>query len=236
VKIAVLSDVHANAIALEAVLADAEKQKCDHTLVLGDLIGYYYWPAEVVRRLRSLQACTLIQGNHERMLAASLESEESAREVRERYGSGVRVACEELCQVELDWLVSLPESARITLDGASFSLFHGSDRDPDEYLYPDCSAERLSQIATESDYVLVGHTHYPALFRRGNTLILNPGSVGQPRDVGALASYAIVDTANAGVVYRRIAFCSEEIEEEAKRRDPHLPYLHTIMNRNRSDV
>jgi predicted phosphodiesterase len=88
-KIAILSDVHANMPALEAVIHDLERNECKYVFVLGDLIGYYYWPKEVVIYFMSHPNCNVIRGNHEDLLIRSLKDENFADKCYQKYGSGL---------------------------------------------------------------------------------------------------------------------------------------------------
>ena len=90
-KIAILSDIHANISAFKAVLQDVEKQKCERLFILGDLVGYYYWPKDVVQYLMQSTCSTVIRGNHEDLLIKSIESEEFNEACYHKYGSGIKI-------------------------------------------------------------------------------------------------------------------------------------------------
>lgn len=232
-KIAIISDIHANLPALEVVLSDIRKSKCDHVFVLGDLVGYYHWPREVVEKIMGLQDCTVIRGNHEDLLMRAREDEVFASLCRAKYGSGLKICIETLSQEQMQWLDALPVSQTLTLDGITFALFHGSDREVDEYLYPDCARGRIDDMASSGiDYIFFGHTHYPVVFTRGHTVIANPGSVGQPRDIGSLASYLILNTKNRALMQRRLPFDSENVRKKSLEHDPSYSYLIEILKRN----
>ena len=92
-KIAVLSDIHGNSTALRAVLRDLHHQQIEECFILGDLIGYYYRPLEVLRLLdESNISCQMIRGNHERMLERVLRDELKWEDIRSRYGHGTEIA------------------------------------------------------------------------------------------------------------------------------------------------
>ena len=144
-KVALLSDIHANIFALEAVLEDLRRENIDRILVAGDLVGYYYWPKEVVGLLKGDSRVSCIRGNHEVILGEVLASPDAAIRYRSKYGSGYEVCRETLSADELRWLVTLPESLTVDIDGCSFHVAHGSLSSADEYLYPDAGAELLEQ-------------------------------------------------------------------------------------------
>lgn len=231
-KIAILSDIHANHIALDAVYQDLELNGCEKILVLGDLVGYYYNPSYVINKIKNDSRCVVIRGNHEELLFKAIHDESFAVKCHQKYGSGINVAMQTLSEEQFAWLQKLPESITVEFDGVKLGLHHGSDKHINEYIYPDTSAKRLQGVATESDYLFFGHTHYPVIFPNAGCVIVNPGSVGQPRDIGSLASYAILNTDNASIVFRRVPFSNENLIAQSKKKDSHYPYLSEILERN----
>ncbi|MDM3872381.1 metallophosphoesterase family protein [bacterium SCSIO 12696] len=230
-KIAVISDIHANIFALQAVLQDIDKNGCEKIYILGDLVGYYYWPKQVIDLIRSDERMVTIRGNHEDLLARSLKDPEFLELCKRKYGSGLEYCREQLSGDDLKWLDELPESEQLKVEGVELGFFHGSDLHVDEYVYPDVSPARLDEISG-FDFVFFGHTHYPVVFSRPNCTVVNPGSVGQPRDVGSLASYVVFDVANLALAKRRVPFDSKPIKEKAQEIDPGCSYLVRILERN----
>ncbi|MBK1613433.1 YfcE family phosphodiesterase [Rubrivivax gelatinosus] len=172
---AVVSDIHGNLPALEAVIADAGA--VDGWLNLGDIVSGPLWPLETARRLMALNWPT-IAGNHERQLLTL---------ARERMGASDRHAFDALGAAERAWLAALPATMKPHPD---VTALHGSARRDVEYLlhsvHPDGLHEaddtevaaRLPGVATP--WVLCGHSHLPRLRSVGATKVLNPGSVGLP--------------------------------------------------------
>jgi len=232
-KIAILSDIHGNSVALAAVLAEVTDAGIDQLFVLGDFVGYYYSPDKVLAQLSKFTTA-MVRGNHETMMEVSQHDEEAKAKVRAKYGSGVSQALEKLSAEQVRALLALPETATVIIDGVTFLLCHGSPWDNNEYIYPDASEEVLRRCAAEkADFVLLGHTHRPFLYTHDGTVVLNPGSVGQPRDIGNLASWAVIDTANRSVVQRRTSFDTALVAEEAGRIDPGVPYLVEVLTRKK---
>jgi len=192
-RLAVLADVHANLPALEAVLADLPT--VDALVCAGDVVGYGPHPAECVAALREWEGDVLaVQGNHDRAVAVGADIGDGMA------GAGIRHARAELDEDALAWLDALP-AVRTAFDGR-LRVAHGHPEDPDRYVYPSLFDESL----LDDERVLVlGHTHVQACraFERSGwggperRLVLNPGSVGQPRD-GVRAS-----SASAGSSERR---------------------------------
>ncbi|OCH18567.1 metallophosphoesterase family protein [Aliivibrio logei] len=232
-KIAVISDIHSNKPALDAVILDIKNNRCTHIFVLGDLIGYYHWPKYVVEELMTLDNCTVIRGNHEDLLVKARNNKEFNMECYRKYGNGLNVCIENLSTEQMAWLDSLPTSAEVCIDNLKIGLFHGSERETDEYLYPDVSKSRIKEIPDDQfDFIFFGHTHYPVVFNKGCTVIANPGSVGQPRDVGSLASYLILNTRNRAISFKRVPFDSHEVRNKVLEYDPDYHYLTEILKRN----
>jgi predicted phosphodiesterase len=196
VILGILSDLHGNLPALEAVLADLGT--VDRLVCCGDLVGYYPDSPQVVDRIRELGALA-IRGNHELMVTG-------AREVppeRARY-----YATEEtrraLSADQLAWLAALPPSLALERDGLAVDVRHASPWDEESYLYPDSDLGRVA--LWEGSWLLLGHTHYPMRRRTGGGVVANPGSVGQPRDRDPRAAYAVLDTATGRWEQRRVAY------------------------------
>lgn len=230
-KVAILADIHANIHALEAVLADCKNEEVEHFIVAGDLVGYYYWPQPVVQRLMHDARITCIRGNHEDILAETLDSPIAAERYRQKYGSGYDVCRETLSDAEMQWLLHLPTKAELMIGGAHFAVHHGSPAATDEYVYPDATAEILARCHSGRDFTVLGHSHYPFIHHLDGRVLLNPGSIGQPRDIGGHACYALIDLANRAVRMKRIPFNSSLVVTAAQARDPALGYLHKIMTR-----
>lgn len=230
-KIAILADVHANICALEAVINDCTRQSVEHFLVAGDLVGYYYWPHEVVQRLMSDSRITCIRGNHEDMLSEAIRNDAAAKRYRQKYGSGFDVCRSLMSDTEMRWLLNLPANVQLSLGGVQFSVHHGSPEAIDEYVYPDSSAEDLARCYTDAYCTILGHTHHPFMHHDSSRILLNPGSVGQPRDLGGYASFATFDTANGAVQFKRVPFDTNVIIDAVKAKDPKLQYLQKIMTR-----
>jgi putative phosphoesterase len=231
VKLALLGDIHGNDRALVAVLGAASNANVDRLLVTGDLVGYYFAPAKVLDLLSNWDR-HIVSGNHELMLATSRTDSAYLSRVERRHGSGLRIAMEQLNSKQLDELCTLPHSLELEIDGIRMLLCHGSPWDLDHYVYPDSAPELLAHCASGNyDLVVMGHTHYPMLKEIGNTLLVNPGSVGQPRDRKPGACWALFHTESRLVELRRESYDSSDLVSECYLRHPELPYLSEILLR-----
>ncbi|GKV64855.1 MULTISPECIES: metallophosphoesterase [unclassified Sporosarcina] len=236
-KIAILSDIHANLPALEAVLNHAQDLEIDYYCILGDLVGYYLNPKEVVERIMSLPNSTTIQGNHERLLINAVNKEVSLKELNDKFGEGHSLAIKCLSQEQLKWLSELPVEKDLLFDNLLIKLCHGAPSQPDYYLYPTVNKSKLEEFLSEEyDYIFTGHSHYPFITARNNTLLINVGSVGMSKDVGGIASWGMIDTSNKVYVPYRTPFNVDKVKlliTETK--NTNGKYLINILNRRRYD-
>jgi putative phosphoesterase len=239
VKIAIVSDIHANAAALQAVIDAAEATQVEVYIVLGDLIGYYYEPARTLEILRRYPSVA-IAGNHERMFLASLADDAVRTVYKRKYGDGLEAAHQQLSAHEIDWLAALPHRRTVCYGGIRFDMCHGSPMDADQYVYPDASPNVLAGCRQSThDVVLMGHTHYAMALQDQKPVLLNPGSVGQPRDCGGAAAWCLLETGvgssgepDCRIELRRTAYDVTAVAGAAQSRDPHLPYLSTVLTRH----
>ncbi|QSG01252.1 metallophosphoesterase family protein [Natranaeroarchaeum sulfidigenes] len=192
-NVGVISDVHGNKVALDAVLEDLPP--VDALVCAGDVVGYNPWPAECVDELRERDVPT-VMGNHDRAVASG-----STFRFNNMAAAGVKYAREELTGDQLDWLESLPDE-RVELEDR-LKLVHGHPDDPDRYTYPD---EFSARMLEGEDVLVMGHTHVQHCERYGEGIVLNPGSVGQPRDGDPRAAYAVVDLDGMDVDLYRVEY------------------------------
>ena len=219
-RVCVLSDVHSNLPALEAVLAAAAPY--DALWQLGDIVGYGPQPNEVVARLAAEQAVG-VRGNHDSAALGKLPTDTFNDDAR----AAVEWTAEQLDGDARAWLTALP----LVDQRAPFTLVHGSPRDPDwEYVFSSATA-RGNLNAFSTPHCLVGHTHVPLVFRdagrRVETLVpdgaaldlderrtlLNPGSVGQPRDGDPRACAMTIDTEALTVEWLRVEYDIAQVQQ-----------------------
>ncbi len=217
----ILSDIHANIDALEAVLAAAPVDTWDRVLVLGDLVGYGAEPNHVIERVRALDPLAVIRGNHDKA-ACGIDDGSSFNYV-------ARVAAQwtfdALSAEHRDYLHGLPQGP-VAIDD-TIEICHGAPFDEDHYIF-DSEDARMALDAANRSLCLFGHTHLPVVFRRspemfdgfmpegpddsdldvtsGISYLVNVGSVGQPRDGDARAAFGIYDSAGPSMKLRRVHY------------------------------
>tara|TARA_B110000305_G_C19333398_1_gene585239 strand:+ start:303 stop:1004 length:702 start_codon:yes stop_codon:yes gene_type:complete len=232
VKLALLGDVHGNHMALQAVLTAASSLGVEKLLVIGDLVGYYYAPLKVLELLQPWGK-HMVRGNHEDMLSIARSDPVFLAQVDVRYGTGLRTAIEQLGTQQLDELCNLPHPLELVIDGCKILLCHGAPWDVDQYVYPDAVPEMLERCAIQDfDLVVMGHTHYPMQHAIGKTLVVNPGSVGQPRNRQPGAHWALFDTNTRNIEFHNEQYDSSQLVQECQQRNPELPYLSNVLKRS----
>ncbi|MDG5778787.1 metallophosphoesterase family protein [Haloarculaceae archaeon H-GB2-1] len=199
-KVGVLSDIHGNRVALDAVL-DA-MPAVDALVCAGDVVGYNPWHADCVDALRSRDVPT-VMGNHDRAVATG-----SDFAFNSMASAGVKHAREQLTDEQLAWLSELP--ATLTVFEGRVKLVHGHPDDPDRYTYPE---EFSARMLGDEDVLVTGHTHVQGHEHFEDGLVMNPGSVGQPRDGDPRAAFAVVDLDGPTVEEHRVEYDVDRVVE-----------------------
>jgi predicted phosphodiesterase len=233
VRYLLISDIHANLHALDAVLADAATLGYDAVLCLGDLVGYGADPSAVIRRVQDLKPVAIVRGNHDKV-CAGLEPATFFNDVARQSVEWTRAV---LSAEELQVLVDLPKGPRRVDD--TVEICHGAPFDEDYYVFDDADAARAVKAAS-ARLCFFGHTHLPAVFTEGSNpaqadpgasdglrlpragpALINVGSVGQPRDHDPRAAYGLLDRNQSTLRLRRVEY---DVKGAQKRiRDAGLP-------------
>ena len=222
----VVSDLHSNADALRAVMQRMRRKKYDRVICLGDFVGYGAQPNQVLDVMRTMRARKLyIRGNHDRV-AAGIDEGVGFNNVAKQAALWTR---DHLSAPNRNFLKNLPLGP---LSDNGVVICHGSPHDEDEYVFNESHAAQVFTLHG-GDVILYGHTHLPAVFWadahykvhgylvRGEATVkldpgvrylINPGSVGQPRDRNPLASFAIYDSARRTVQFFRVPYDVEKTQ------------------------
>jgi predicted phosphodiesterase len=234
-KILVISDVHANLVALEAVLADAGK--VDETLCLGDVVGYGPLPNECIERIANLPRLTCMMGNHDFAAVSNMTLETFNTDARKALIWQRNALKEE----SLAFLRGLPTEA---VERGDVTLAHGSPRDSIWEYIMNTLVARLNLDHFKTPWCMVGHSHFQAVFQYQAAIddlaieepkpgikyklleraILNPGSVGQPRDRDPRSAYAIFRPKSKTWEPRRAEYDIPRVQKQI--RDAGLPLRH----------
>jgi len=224
----ILSDIHANQEALTAVLAHVRRKRWDKAIVLGDVVGYGANPNQAVDMVRRLRPLVAIRGNHDKV-CAGIEDGQMFNRVALQAAMWTR---RKLSPSNLRWLQSLPEGP-VVVDGA-FAVAHGTPIDEDAYIFGEIEALNVFRQTT-FPLCFFGHSHFPVIFglspeaiqtvlteppafrfrlEPGVRYLVNPGSIGQPRDGNPHASFAIFDTESRTVCVYRVPYRIERAQRK----------------------
>jgi predicted phosphodiesterase len=213
-RVAILSDIHSNLEALEAVLVDARGQRCTEFVCLGDIVGYNANPVECVKLIQDLQ-CPVVKGNHDEQ-ASIISSTEGFNELAEEAIDWTRA---QLSSEDKAWLTDL----RLTRQVRDFTIVHATLDTPGQWGYVFNDLDAIASFTYQHTALcFFGHTHWPTAFVRddnvrritvgqvvlspGKKYFINPGSIGQPRDRDWRAAYCILHTERQVVEERRVKY------------------------------
>jgi predicted phosphodiesterase len=222
----ILSDIHANREAFSAVLAYVRRKRWDRAVFLGDLVGYGANPNQTIEMLRRLKPLVAIRGNHDKV-CSGVEDGEMFNRVALQAALWTR---SRLSRQNMRWLRDLPEGP-VVVDGA-FAISHGTPIDEDAYIFGEIEALNVFRQTT-FPLCFFGHSHFPVVFglspdaihtvltqsqafrfrlQEGMRYLVNPGSIGQPRDGNPLASFAIYDSRAKTVTIYRVPYRLERAQ------------------------
>ncbi|MEX0999513.1 MAG: metallophosphoesterase family protein [Thermodesulfobacteriota bacterium] len=231
-KILILSDIHANWYALEAIL---DKESYDALVFLGDVVDFGPSPGNCIKFLMKSSKGHFwgVRGDHDHAMAYGINSKcpgelNTISDITREWGEGF------LSSEEVGFLRRLPMKNEFSIDSMNFELVHGPEHGSD--LAPgqicECQAERLNndqrEEESELNFILAGHSHKPFIKSAGNTIIINPGSVGQPRDLNPRASYAVIDNGNAYI--KRVSYDIERTVNDLERSDLPRPLTNKLSS------
>lgn len=234
--VALISDIHGNIDALDAVIADIRSRKVDEVYCLGDVVGYGGAPSECVRFVMT-QCSVTVMGNHDELAVKEVIT------APERVAAGIRAAREQLSNEEKQWLKELP----IKHEVHGITLVHSSLEWPEMWPYIHDERDVRAHFVNQSTQLsFVGHTHVPQVARYSSSagvniftpkeklinlneralFVVNVGSVGQPRDDDPRASYGLFDTEKRFFQIRRVPY--DIAKAQARIREAGLPETNAV--------
>ena len=210
-RIAVISDIHANYIALSNCMNHIKKVGIDKIICLGDIVGYYYDPDKCLDLLLDNNV-ECIKGNHESMLLEILDNPNKLDEYIKIYGNGIKIAYEKLNKYHLSFIKNLPEKKNFIFEKINVLIAHGSPWNNNFYIYPNSKDEIYKKLEEyNKSYIFLGHTHHQMFKKVYNTTVVNPGSVGQPRDIGNEAKWLLFETKKNKITFFKTPFDTEDL-------------------------
>jgi putative phosphoesterase len=218
-RIALFSDIHSNLLALENVIKDIENNNIQEIYCLGDLVGYGPRPNEVIELLRELKIPT-IMGNYDKGIGFEKDDCGCAYTSWEEIETGkesIEWTTRNTSQGNKEFLRNLLKKIELEINGKRILLVHGSPRRINEYLYEDRPEKSVRRMlnSLNVDILGCGHTHLHYFKIVNGVYIVNPGSVGKPKDGDPRSSYASIDMGKeVEVNFRRVEYPVEKVAEE----------------------
>jgi diadenosine tetraphosphatase ApaH/serine/threonine PP2A family protein phosphatase len=227
----ILSDIHSNIEALNAVLRSVRRKRFDRVVVLGDLVGYGANPNKTVETIRRLKSLRIIRGNHDKV-CSGLEAGELFNKVALESARWTR---EKLTEEHRGWLAALPQGPAHVDD--TFTIAHGTPVDEDAYIFGEIEALNMFRFL-ELPICFFGHSHFPVVFgldadsltthiprsprfrlklSNHTRYLINPGSIGQPRDGDTRASFGIFDARHRTMTIRRVPYRYQLTQRKIRR-------------------
>jgi len=198
-RLAILSDVHSNMHALEAVLKAVDHLGVEMIVCAGDIVGYCAFPNECCEIIKA-RVSKIVEGNHDRAVIERNPSGANPYAARAiMWTAGV------INKDSREFLTTLCTESRFPLAGRSIVMFHGSPTSVDEYVFEYDADEELVKSA-DADVLILGHTHVPCIKKLTNGMFINPGAVGQPRDRDWMASFAVLDAETNDCAIKRVPY------------------------------
>lgn len=224
-KIAVISDIHANTSALEAALDKIKSLKTDKIFCLGDILMAGYDPNGTAKIITELDNLEIIQGNTDKMVAFfSEELLEKAKKKSPCMGYALEDDLKIIDEKYKDFVRNLPESKYIEINGLKIQLVHGSPRQQDENIYPNLALEDVEKMVESSsaDLILCGHTHIPCGYslESGKTVV-NVGSIGRSMTEDKMPYWAMLDIDDNGtfqIEHTSVKYDNKKVSEYIKNR------------------
>ncbi len=225
-KIAVISDIHANTLALEAVLNQINSFKVDKIFCLGDILMAGYDPNGTAKMILGLDNLEIIQGNTDKMVACfSQELLEKAKNKFPCMGYALEDDLKIIDEKYKDFVRNLPENKYIKINGLKIQLVHGSPRQQDENIYPNLALDDVEKMVENSnaDLILCGHTHIPCGYslNSGKTVV-NVGSVGRSMTEDKMPYWAMLEINDNGtfqIEHKSVKYDNAKVSELIKNRN-----------------
>ncbi len=212
--IGIIADVHSNAVALKAVLSAMNNIGVKRILHAGDIIGYNPYPNQTVELFRDYGIESIL-GNHDR---AMISGEYST--FNPYAAEALEWTMHEISHENSSYISGLKDTQYFRFQEIKIAMVHGSPRHVDEYVFPEDAVPEFLSLAN-ADVLVMGHTHIQFMKKYPEGIIMNPGSVGQPRDGNPDAGFAVMDTCSGELELHRIPYDIEKVIDDILKM--HLP-------------
>ena len=219
-KIAFVSDIHGNYDAMKEVFKQIKKLDIEKIYCLGDIVNYYYEPDKCIDLLvKNKVKC--IKGNHEKIFLRILKNQKLKDFYAKKYGNSIYINFKKLKKKHIDFIKSLPNKINLKIGNKKTIITHGAPWKIDFYFYKNTEKKWINEIKKyDKDIFILGHTHHPMKLRlKNNITILNPGSIGQPRNGSIRACWAIIDDKNTQIEFMQTKYSLKNLIKSIKKND-----------------
>ena len=230
-KLIFFSDIHGNNYAFNEFIKEVSSYKDEYTKIfLGDFIGYYYHPDEIIEYCRKNNIICLL-GNHDQYFLHALEGKINIESLVKTYGRSYELALKSISDKNIEFLRKLDKARTIQSGKKKVYFCHGSPLNNLEgRIYPDCDLSIFKNILEDFDYIVTGQTHHKMVKSINSTVFLNPGSLGQQRD-GRGCSYLILDLDKDTYDFHVVSYNIKKLEDEIDIYDKGSPKLKSVLRR-----
>lgn len=228
-KYAIFSDVHGNVFAFEQMLKELKMEDINGYICCGDIAGYYYDQDSIVADLKTLENLLIIKGNHDIYYDMAYKDKDKKIYFSKKYGNSYIL---DIKRDVVEFINLLPIKIVTKIQGYKIGIFHGSPNDlTNGRIYPDYNV--TDDSFQQYDICFLGNTHYRMLKNIQETIVINPGSLGQPRD-GKGFSYCIFDFNSLHCDFRTVEFNKDKLKEKVyniENNEKHRNYLLNVLDR-----
>jgi len=219
-KIAFISDIHGNYDALEAVFKKIKKLGIKKIYCLGDIVNYYYDPDKCIDLLIKNEV-QCIKGNHEKIFLKILKNKNLKQFYAKRYGNSININLKKLKKKHIDFIRSLPNKINFKIGKKKTIIAHGAPWKVDFYFYKNTKKKWVEKITKyNKEIFILGHTHHPMNLKlKNNKIVLNPGSIGQPRNVGNKAYWLIINDEDMKIDFMETNYPLKNLIKSIKNND-----------------
>lgn len=206
-KICIFADIHGNIEAFEKMYF-REQDKVDLFLFVGDIFGYFYGQLEILDSFMTISNLIALRGNHDKYYLTGQDIDT----LSDKYGSSYKIS---LSKKQRKYIENLPEHMELVFDNKRIAVYHGGPADYlEQRIYPNSFMDNKI-LEQQVDYMILAHTHYQMLRKVGDMTLINPGSLGQPRD-GRGFGYCILETDNGKCNYKTVNINISELIMKVK--------------------
>lgn len=233
-RLIIFSDLHGNSYALNAFLDQIKKESYDYLIFCGDIFGYYYNQQEIIEKLDQIDDLVWLKGNHDDYFLRLFYGEKEEKEYIRNYGHSYFDIKNRFTRLECEKIAKCKSECVIVARDRRIGIFHGTPQDSLEgRLYPKDPIIN-PEIFQQYDIVILGHTHCRMKRFVGDTLVVNSGSLGQPRD-GNGFGYAVINTIENTVRFENIILDTTELYKQIDQYDPELIKLKSVLERRKEE-